>query len=144
LSKTLTEERSNGMIENLKFPDGYAAGFRRVVNLKTNKITGLKRHDYHIMMERLLPIMFHGYFKVSIWKALAELSYFYRQLCAKEIKKEVTEKMEIEILVLICKLEKIFPPEFFNQMQHLLVHLPMKLRLVVLCNTGGCIILKGH
>jgi hypothetical protein len=51
----------------LKFPDGYAAGFRRVVNLKTNKITGLKSHDYHIMMERLLPIMFRGYLKVSIW-----------------------------------------------------------------------------
>jgi hypothetical protein len=38
----------------LKFPDGYAAGFRRAVNLKTKKITGLKSHDYHIMMERLL------------------------------------------------------------------------------------------
>jgi hypothetical protein len=38
--------------------------------LKTNKITGLKSHDYHIMMERLLPIMFCGYLKVSIWKAL--------------------------------------------------------------------------
>jgi hypothetical protein len=54
----------------LKFLDGYAVGFRRAVNLKTNKITGLKSHDYHIMMERLLPIMFCGYLKVSIWKAL--------------------------------------------------------------------------
>jgi hypothetical protein len=50
----------------LKFPDGYAAGFRRAVNLKRNKITRLKSHDYHIMMERLLPIMFCVYFKVSI------------------------------------------------------------------------------
>jgi hypothetical protein len=56
------------------------------VNLKTNKIIGLNSHDYHIMMERLLNIMFRVYFKVSIWKALAELSYFYRQLCANEIK----------------------------------------------------------
>jgi hypothetical protein len=98
----------------LKFPDGYAAGFRRAVNLKTKKITGLKSHDYHIMMERLLPIMFCGYLKVSIWQALAELSYFYRQLCAKEINKDVMEKLEIEIPVLICKLEKIFPTGFFN------------------------------
>jgi hypothetical protein len=65
--------------------------------------------------------MFRGYFNVSIWKALAELSYFYTQLCAKEIKKDVMEKLEIEILVLICKLEKIFPLGFFNPMQHLLV-----------------------
>jgi hypothetical protein len=33
------------------------------------------------------------------------------------------EKLEKEILMLICKLEKIFPPEWFNPLQHLLVHL---------------------
>jgi hypothetical protein len=31
--------------------------------------------------------------------------------------------------VLICKLEKIFPPEWFNPMQHLLIHLPYKAKL---------------
>jgi hypothetical protein len=34
------------------------------------------------------------------------------------------EKLKKEILVLICKLEKIFPPGWFNLMQHLLVHIP--------------------
>jgi hypothetical protein len=52
--------------------------------------------------------------KVSIWKALAELSYFDRQLCAKEINKEVMEKLETEILVLICKLEKKYSPRIFQ------------------------------
>jgi hypothetical protein len=33
------------------------------------------------------------------------------------------EKLEKEILVLLCKLEKIFPPGWFNPMQHLLIHL---------------------
>jgi hypothetical protein len=33
------------------------------------------------------------------------------------------EKLEKEISVLICKLEKIFPPGWFNPMQHLLVHI---------------------
>jgi hypothetical protein len=82
----LKPKRKNEVMEwlqNLKFLDGYATRFRRVVNSKTKNITRLKSHDYHIMMERLLPIMFRGYFKVSIWKVLAELSYFYRQLCAK-------------------------------------------------------------
>jgi hypothetical protein len=27
--------------------------------------------------------------KDDVWKAIAELSYFYRQHCAKEIKKEM-------------------------------------------------------
>jgi hypothetical protein len=61
--------------------------------------------------------------------ALAEISHFYRQLCAKEIKKEMMEKLEEEIPVLICKLEKIFPPRWFNPMKHLLVHLPYEAKL---------------
>jgi hypothetical protein len=61
-------------------------------------------------MERLLPVMFHEYLDDDVWTALAELSHFYRQLYAKEIKKEMMEKLEEKILVLICKLEKIFPP----------------------------------
>jgi hypothetical protein len=55
------------------------------VNVTTEKLTGLKSHDYHMIMERLLPIMLQGYFDDAVWKVLAKLSYFYRQLCAKEI-----------------------------------------------------------
>ncbi|WVZ64584.1 hypothetical protein U9M48_014079 [Paspalum notatum var. saurae] len=33
------------------------------------------------------------------------------------------EKLEKDVPVLICKMEKNFPPGFFNPMQHLLVHL---------------------
>jgi hypothetical protein len=44
--------------------------------------------------------------KNDVWKALAELSYFYRHLCAKEIKKEMMENFEQQIPVLVCKLEK--------------------------------------
>jgi hypothetical protein len=50
-------------LKNLKFLDGYAAGFRRSVNLKMGMFSGLKSHDYHIIMERLLPVMFHGFCK---------------------------------------------------------------------------------
>jgi hypothetical protein len=116
-------------LKNLKFPDGYAAGFRRSVNLKTRKFSGLKSRDYHIIMERLLPVIFRGFVKNDVWKALAEQSYFYRHLCAKEIKKEMMEKLEQQIPVLVCKLEKIFPPGFFNLMQHLPVHLPYEAKV---------------
>jgi hypothetical protein len=115
-------------MKRLKFPNGYAAGLRRSVNMMTGKLIGLKSHDYHIIMERLLPIMFWGYFDDVVWLMLAELSYFYRQLCAKEISVEMMEKLE-EISVLLCKMEKSFPPEFFNPMQHLLIHLPYEAKV---------------
>lgn len=111
-------------LKNLKFPDRYAANIRRSVNVSTGKLNGLKSHDYHIMMERLVPVMFRGYFDDSIWRTLAELSYFYRQLCGKEISKSLMQKFERGIPLLVCKLEKMFPPGFMNVMQHLLVHLP--------------------
>jgi hypothetical protein len=35
-------------LQNLKFLDGYAAGFRRAVNFESGKLSGVKSHDYHI------------------------------------------------------------------------------------------------
>jgi bifunctional DNA-binding transcriptional regulator/antitoxin component of YhaV-PrlF toxin-antitoxin module len=85
--------------------------FRRVVNLESGKLSEVKSHDYHIFMERLFPIIFRGYLNNDVWKALSKLSHFYRQLCAKEIKKEMMEKLEKEILMLIYKLEKYSLPD---------------------------------
>jgi hypothetical protein len=97
--------------------------------MTTGKLIGLKSHDYHIIMKRLLPIIFWGYFNDVVWMVLAELSYFYRQLCAKEIAVEIMQKLEKEIPVLQCKMEKFFPPRFFNPMQHLLIHLPYEAKV---------------
>jgi len=102
--------------QQLKFSDVYAANIRRGVNLLQRKIFGLKSHDYHIFIEWLLPVAFHGFLPENIWRCLAELSFFYRQLCAKELSKDVVRSLEDNVIVLLCKLEKIFPPGFFNVM----------------------------
>jgi len=111
-------------IQTLMFPDGYAANLRRGVNLTTLRVNGMKSHDYHIWIERLLPTMVRGFVPEHIWTVLAELSYFFRQLCAKELSRTVIADLEKVAPVLLCKLEKIFPPGFFNPMQHLILHLP--------------------
>jgi hypothetical protein len=99
------------------------------MNMMTGKLIGLKSHDYHIIMERFMPVMFQGYFNDVVWMVLVELSYFYRQLCAKEISVEIMQKLEKEVPVLLCKMEKNFPPGFFNPMQHLLIHLPYEAKV---------------
>jgi hypothetical protein len=68
-------------------------------------------------IERLMSVMFHGYYKADLCKMFIELSYFYKQICAKQVSKAI-------IVVLICKMKKVFPPGWFNVMQHLLMHLP--------------------
>jgi len=115
--------------QDLKFPDAYAANIRRGVNLVQKRILGLKSHDFHIFVERLLPVAFRGFLSEDVWHCLAELSFFYRQLCAKELSKDIVRSLEESIPVLLCKLEKISPPGFFNPMQHLIMHLPYEPRL---------------
>jgi hypothetical protein len=42
---------------------------------------------------------------------------------------EKMQKLEKEIPMLLCKMEKNIPPEFFNSMQHLLIHLPYEAKV---------------
>jgi hypothetical protein len=55
------------------------------VNLSTLRVLGMKSHDLHIRIERILPAMVRGYVPEHVWLALSELSYFFRQLYAKEL-----------------------------------------------------------
>jgi hypothetical protein len=84
----------------------------------------MKSHDYHIWIERLLPTMVRGYVLEHVWLALIELSYFFCQLCAKELSRIMIDDLENVAPMLLYKLEKIFPPSFFNLMQHVILHLP--------------------
>ena len=70
---------------------------------------------------------------------LAELNCLFRQLCAKELSVTVIEEMERMAPVLLCKLEKIFPPGFFNPMEHMILHLPYEARMGVPCRPVGAI-----
>jgi hypothetical protein len=71
-----------------------------------------------------MPVIFRGYFKVDLWKMFVKLSYFYIQICTKQVAKVMMQRLEKQIAVLVCKMKIVFPPRWFNVMQHLLVHLP--------------------
>jgi hypothetical protein len=89
----------------------------------------MKSRDYHVWIDRLLPAMVQGYVPEHVWLVLAELSYFFRQLCAKELSRTMVANLEKVAHELLCKLEKIFPPGFFLSMQHLIVHLLYEARM---------------
>ena len=112
------------LVDCLYFPDGYAANWTRCVNLETQRVGGLKSHDYHVWIERIMPVMIRGYVDEETWRILAELSFFFRQICARELDREVLEKLHEQAPELLCKLEMLLPPGFFNPMQHMILHLP--------------------
>ena len=67
--------------------------------------------------------MVRGYVPERVWRVLAELSHFFRTLCAKEICKEMMKRLHEKVSELLYKLEVIFPPGFFTPMAHLILHL---------------------
>ena len=110
------EEESIRMVSNFNISRWICSEYEEGVNLTTMRINGLKSHDYHIWIERLLPVMVRGYFPDNVWRVLVELSNFFRILCVKELSRTVVAEMEQLAPVLLCKLQKIFPPGFFNPM----------------------------
>jgi hypothetical protein len=49
----------------------------------------------------------------------------------------------MNIIEITCKLERIFPPSFFNSMEHLTINLPYRQKSEDLFNIDGCIHLNG-
>lgn len=60
----------------------------------------------------------------DIYETIAELGNFFRELFSKTLKIDVLHCLKYEIPIILCKLEKIFPPTFFDVMVHLAIHLP--------------------
>ena len=116
-------------VKNLRYPDGYASNLARCVDMQKLKLFGMKSHDCHVFMQRLLPIAFRELLPQNVWKALTELSMFFKDLTSTIIKNDDMARLEKEIPVILCKLERIFPPSFFDSMEHLPVHLPHEARL---------------
>ena len=61
--------------------------------------------------------------------ALIELSKFFKELCSKVLRLEDLRHMENQTPVTLCKLERIFPPAFFDIMVHLPIHLPWEAKV---------------
>ena len=54
-------------LKSVKFPDGYASNVGRCVQADGCSLAGMKSHDCHVFMERLLPIAFKELLPSSVW-----------------------------------------------------------------------------
>ncbi|XP_035541671.1 uncharacterized protein LOC118344673 [Juglans regia] len=116
-------------LSDIKFPDGFASNISNCVSRCECKISGLKSHDCHVFLQRLLPIAAGGYLRSDIGLALTELGTFFKELCARTLDVNRLAQLQIDVVTILCKLEMIFPPSFFDVMVHLAVHLPREARL---------------
>ena len=115
-------------VKELKMPDGYASNLSRCADVNRGAMHGMKSHDCHVFMQNLLPIAFRS-LPDEVWKPLTEISQFFKDLCCNSLKLNDLARMEENIPVILCKLERIFPLGFFDSMEHLPIHLPREARL---------------
>ena len=107
----------------MKVQDIYDSNISRWIQVNERKIFGLKSHDCHVLMQQLLPFVIRGVLHKNVCAAIVELCSFFKQLCSKVLKTYQLEHLQNDIIVTLCKLERIFPPSFFDVMIHLHVHL---------------------
>ncbi|XP_062085438.1 uncharacterized protein LOC133791534 [Humulus lupulus] len=113
-------------LKSVKFPDGFASNLRKNVIENDTKITGLKSHDCHVILQRLLPIGVHSFLEKPIAKTIIDLCTFFKIICARTLVVSDLEKVKTSIVEILCGLEIIFPPAFFDVMVHLMIHLPQE------------------
>ncbi|KAL0444026.1 UNVERIFIED_CONTAM: hypothetical protein Slati_2125300 [Sesamum latifolium] len=96
---TLTKELKRRICEWIrgpKFFDGYTSNIARCVDTTKLRMHSMKSHDCHSIC--------------SICSTMLDVTKLY--------------ELEHGVAVIMCNLEKIFPPSFFDSMEHLIVHLP--------------------
>ncbi|GJS64510.1 hypothetical protein Tco_0679074 [Tanacetum coccineum] len=128
--KTRLEKRNRKkfcqFIKGVKLPDGFGSCFKHKVTDNDTNITGLKSHDCHIMMQRLLPYGLQNYLPDKIAKPIIELCSLFKQICSTTLMEDDMLKAQIKVVDILCDLELIYPPALFDIMIHLVIHLPLE------------------
>jgi len=114
-------------IQRIKVPTGYSASLQKHVLSK--KLLGMKTHDYHVFLQQLLPLSIRHSLSELVRSTIMRLSLVFRKVCAKEIDTSKSNSLFEETILVMCLLEKTFPPSFFDITTHLLIHVVEQVKI---------------
>ena len=75
-------------MKDLKFPDGNVLNLNHCFDTSGFRLFGMKSHDCHVFMQRLLPIAFRELLPKKVWEAVTELSLFFKVLSSTVLRVE--------------------------------------------------------
>ncbi|XP_049359540.1 uncharacterized protein LOC125824236 [Solanum verrucosum] len=116
-------------LANLKVPDAFSSNISRCVNVLEKKIHRLKSHDHHVLLQDILPVAIRGLLPKEVCEPIIALGKFFKNLYSKCLTIEDLDILEAEIPIILCKLQMVFPPAFFDVMIHLPIHLAREAKL---------------
>lgn len=102
-------------------PTGYGSALGK--HLKKSKFQGLKSHDYHCLIQQIIPVVSRTMLQPLQRTALIRLGKSLSQICARVVDKSEIAALRVYVAETLCFLEVCFPPSFFDVMEHTLVHL---------------------
>ncbi|XP_074359107.1 uncharacterized protein LOC141698318 [Apium graveolens] len=128
LSKTEKKKMLSSLM-HMKLPYGQSSNIKKCVSMEELKMFGMKSHDCHILLQQLLPIAIRAVLPKKVRVTVIRLCFFFNALCSKVVDVSKLDKLQSDVIVTLCELEKIFLASFFDIMIHLIVHLVRELRL---------------
>lgn len=114
-------------LEKLKVPSGYCSEIGS--HIRNKKFSALKSHDYHILMQSLLPMALRGLMETNTRIAIMRASRVFQRICCKVWDPSQAESLREDVAITMCLMEITFPLTFFDVMSHLPMHLVNELLL---------------
>jgi hypothetical protein len=121
------------IIETLKTPTHYVSSLKK--RIKDHDLKGMKSHDYHIMMQEILPLCMWHLMTKECKMVIICLCWVFKRLCAKVVDLTMMGDLKKEVAITLALLEQEFLPPIFDVMTHLLIHLIEELELCGLVQT---------
>jgi transposase len=79
------------------------------------KLYGMKNHDCHVFMQRLIPLAYRDLLSKGIRDALTEINHFFRDICSSKLNVDDIERLETNIVETLRKLEMYSLHHFLTQ-----------------------------
>jgi hypothetical protein len=109
------------IIENLKTPSGHVSNMAQYI--RSRKFGGLKSHDYHVLMQQIMPLALRGLLQPGPRMAVMRILKVFRRICHSVWNPLEFEALQADVARSMALLKIHFPPSFFDIMTHLLYHL---------------------
>ena len=68
--------------QDIKTPDGYASNIFRWFDMKYFKLTGLKSHDNHVLLQDIFPLALRSnYPSKDVMEIVTAVANFFKKIC---------------------------------------------------------------
>jgi hypothetical protein len=93
-----------------------------------NILRGLKTHDYHVMIDNILPIVVNiSSLEKGPRLKIIRLGIILKRMSLYVLDPSNFDSLMEEVVEVLCLLEQELPPTTFNTTMHLLIHLENEL-----------------